>query len=359
MAKKRDIVVLDKGFTRNQSRTSPEITTAKAKMTATELKAFYQISTLIQMNDDDFSEYEINVSDFMRELNLNETNREQVVKLCKNLLRQVFEIEQENGDYVGYTIFSRLHYKHKTQKINVKFNDEMKPYLLQLKRYTKINQIGYIKQFDSKYAIRIYVLLKDYRLLSYRDIEIEALAKMLDLPSSYKTFTYISDKVLTPAVTEINAKSDLEIYSIEPIEKLGKKIIKIRVNFGNKADKQASDILKHIEQIYKKAKQDPSVFYGYYYAISEKPQSSKELFKITRIEADARPYFTVYSGTQTLFAILGKKEFAKRLFDGIYRALAFTAEQEKKQQLDLSQWQTHKDKVAQMKGILASWGSKA
>ena len=54
-----DIVILDKGFTRNQSRTSPAISTARAKMSANELKAFYQISTLVKQDDTDFLIYEI------------------------------------------------------------------------------------------------------------------------------------------------------------------------------------------------------------------------------------------------------------------------------------------------------------
>ena len=225
MPKSRDIEVLNDGFTRNQSRADPAIATARARMTATELKAFYQVSTLIKMDDTDFREYEISVKDFCQALQLNDSNREFVVKLCRKLLRQVFEVEQENGDYLGYTIFSKMHYKHKEQRISIKFNDDMRPYLLELKRYTKIHQVKYITAFDSVYAIRIYALLKDYRLLSYRDINLDALSKMLDLPKSYKDFGQIERKLLEPAIIEINAKSDIEIYSIEPIEKQRKKII--------------------------------------------------------------------------------------------------------------------------------------
>jgi len=356
MPKSRDLEVLNDGFTRNQSRADPAIATARARMTATELKAFYQVSTLIKMDDTDFREYEISVKDFCQALQLNDSNREFVVKLCRKLLRQVFEVEQENGDYLGYTIFSKMHYRHKEQKISMKFNDDMRPYLLELKRYTKIHQVKYITAFDSVYAIRIYALLKDYRLLSYRDINIDALSKMLDLPKSYTTFKDIRVKVLEPAIREINAKSDIEIYSIEPIEKQGKKIVRIRVNFGNKADKQANQIMKYLEQRYKRSGQDPSVFYGFYYSISDEPRSKGEIFRITKIEADSRPYFTAFSEKQTLFAVLGKKEFMKRLLGGIYKALIFMADTEKRQSLDLDQWQNEQDKITQMKRILDSWG---
>ena len=60
-----------------------------------------------------------------------------------------------------------------------------------------------------------------------------------------------------------------------------------------------------------------------------------------------------------MFAVLEKKEFIKRLLDGIYKALIFMTDTEKKQSLDLDQWQNEQDKIAQMKRILDSWGKRA
>ena len=90
-------------------------------------------------------------------------------------------------------------------------------------------------------------------------------------------------------------------------------------------------------QRYKRLGQDPSVFYGFYYFISDEPRSKGEIFRITKIEADSRPYFTAFSEKQTLFAVLGKKEFMRRLLGGIYKALIFMVDAEKKQSLDLDQ----------------------
>lgn len=68
-----------------------------------------------------------------------------------------------------------------------------------------------------------------------------------------------------------------------------------------------------------------------------------------------RPYYTAYSGKDVIFAIMGKKDFAARLIGGIYNALIFTAESEKKNQLDLDQWQTAQDNLAQIKKIAKEW----
>ena len=68
-----------------------------------------------------------------------------------------------------------------------------------------------------------------------------------------------------------------------------------------------------------------------------------------------RPYYTAYSGKDVIFATMGKKDFIARLIDGIYNALIFTAESEKKNQLDLDQWQTAQDNLAQIKKIAKEW----
>lgn len=355
MAKNTDIIELKEGFTRNQSNVSNAIANAKTKMTALELKTFYQVSTLIQMDDTDFKEYEISVSEFSRALNISDSNREWVIKLCKRLVRQVFEIEQKNGDYLGYPIFAKMHYKHKEQKIAMEFNDKFRPFLLQLKQFTKIQQVKYIKSFDSKYAIRFYALLKDYRKMSQRDFSVESLNKMLELPKSYDSYTRFYEKVLKPALTEINAKSDLWVSEPEIIGKRGKKITNFRLYFGNKSNKMSEDFTREILKQYNKYKSF-SVFANCYYL----RDNVGDLVKITQIETEKNTYFQAFSIAQNgvRFCIIGtpnKDDFLKDLANGIYRALNHFYEKEKKEQLPTMQWQDEKDKVKRLKAIYDKW----
>ena len=229
------IITLKNGFSRNQSNVSSLISNARTKMTALELKTFYQVTTLIQMNDTEFKEYEISVNDFARALRITDNNRDQIVGVCKRIIRQVFEIEQKNGSYMAYTIFSRLHYNHEKQIISMKFNEEFKPFLLNLKQFTKIHQVKNIMRFNSKYAIRIYALLKDYRKMAYRDFNLESLAKVLSLPDNYtSSYTRYYKYVIKPAIDEINANGDMIVKEPEIVEKKGKKISVIRIRYKNK-----------------------------------------------------------------------------------------------------------------------------
>ena len=225
---------LKKGFTRNQSHTSHAITYAKSKMKINELKAFYQATTLIDKNDDEFHTYAISVNDFVKNLGFTETNGDYVKELCRHLAKQTFEIEQ--GDiWEIYPIFSAFKFDMKKQLITINFNEQMRPYLLQLQgNFTQIKEIKYIREFESKYAIRIYAMLKDSRLINPLEIEVEKLVEILQLPKSYSNFDFINKKVLQVAKKEINEKSDLILPKIEPPEKQRKKIIKIAIHFKTK-----------------------------------------------------------------------------------------------------------------------------
>lgn len=345
------VVILKNGFTRNQSHTSSAITTARTKMTANELKAFYQCSTLIQKDDDKFAEYVISIKDFVETLGFSDTNSNYVKDLCRHLAKQTFEIEKD-GIWDIYTIFSRFRFDTKKQLITIKFNDDMKPYLLELKNnFTQIKQVKYIKEFESKYTIRIYTLLKDYRLMGHRDINIEALSKMLQLPKSYSNYKFIRLRVLEPALKEINEKSDLEIYSIEPIEKQGKKIIAIRIEFGNKADKIADDCVKMLRQKLKRNNDNLSdTFVGYAYSISETSINKGDIFTIAKIEKDERDYYSCKDiNNNTLFACMGKKQFTEKLIFAIYLAMKYQIEQEKNIFAELPEWQNQQDKIKEFK----------
>lgn len=360
--KEEKSIILEHGFTRNQSRTSDLITTAKAKMTATELKAFYQFTTILQMQDDEFTQYEIGVNDFIKELNLSETNRQFIVKLCKSLLKQTFEIDEEDGDYIGCTIFSKMHYKHKEQKILMKFNDEMKPFLLELKKYTKIEQVKYLKNFDSKYAIRIYAMLKDYRLLSEREINIEELKSILDLGKSYSDFAQINRKVLQPAMEEINAKSDLEITEITPKKKVGKKIVSVLVKFRNKAEKMAVDALNYLKYIYKSNGGNLDIFLGFFYTDEAEATLPNHIYKIIKIQEKNGLFqmigenaFGSYKEPVLLYQEKKKTVFVNALARGIYKASLYKFKNEKAVKLEFGDFKTEKEKLEIIKKMFKKW----
>lgn len=350
-----------KDFDRNKVVTSTAITNARTKMSANELKVFYQIATLIKMDDKDFKGYQMEIKTFAEKLGFSETNIEYTKEVCRNLrLKGAFEIENDN-EWKLYNIFSSFGINKKTNMISFSFADDMKSYLLELKRnFTTIQNVEYIKQFDSKYSIRIYALLKDYRKMAQRDFEIAELAQMFKLPKSYENYTDLYRFVLSPAIKEINEKSDLWLSEPEIIGKIHKKITHIRFHFGNKADRMANDIKNAILKHYNQTK-ELSAFNGFFWADE---YTAKNHYKITRTQYpnDITKEYTLIGINNQEYAICRakkKSDYVKLVVDGIYRAVMYKYENDKKEQLPFELWQKEKDERAARiqfaKELLQSW----
>lgn len=354
--KKGELVELDKGFTRNQVNVGTEIVNAKHNLSATELKIFYQCATLIDpVNDEFLKEYHISVKDFCEAFNLSSNNRTFLVKTLKKLVRSVFEIDDiQKGNYFGYPIFGKLEYHHKEQIIKIAFNGYMWGFLVKFRKgFMKLRTNKYINAFESKYAIRFYTYLKDYRKMAHRNFDIAILAEKLELPKSYENYRNLYDKVISPAIQEINAKSDLNVSEPEIIAKSGKKVLKFRLYFENKSQKIANEI---IAELIKKFKEQKSfnVFRNCFYAINEHIS-----VRIDKISTQKNTYFEAWTKEggefSAIFGTANRDDFLNELCNGIFSALCNQYEKEKREQLPTMEWQDKQDRIRRLKEIFMSW----
>lgn len=206
--------------------------------TKEQLKMLYQCVALMDKIKDKNSNFcTINIKEFYNQLGFSNFNQNLLFNELNKILSQIFEVDIPNGYYKSYTIFSNIEYRHNEEQIIIKFNSDIMPILLDLKdRFTHINQVKYINQFTSKYAIQFYILLKDYHTSEYIDFEIDTLIKIFALPQSYiSSYARLYNKVIKPAIDDINKHSDLWIKEPKITKKQGKKIAAFRLYFGNKS----------------------------------------------------------------------------------------------------------------------------
>lgn len=345
-------------LTRNQARTSPILTEARTKMSKNQLKAFYQCITLLQMTDENFLDTTISAKEFADKIGISTTN-DDLQKLCRSLVRVTWEIETKEIWQI-FTIFSTFKLDKKKDEVYFKFNNDMKPFLLNLKKYTKIQQVKYIMSFNSEYAIRIYALLKDYRKMTYRDFNLEALFKIFELKKGYKkSYTDFYKRVLQPAIREINAKSDLFVTEPEIIGKNGKKITNIRLYFGNKNEQIGLDFVNELIKRYKRYKSF-NVFANCYYLRSPELKNIRnDIARIKRISTDRNTYFQAFSSDEygneiCLIGTPNKDDFVNYLANGIYKAVSALCEIEKQETLPIFQWQEQK-RLKRIKAMVAEW----
>ena len=140
-------------------------------------------------------------------------------------------------------------YDDKGGKLRVRFDDKLKPHLLELrKNFTKYNLTTALK-FRSKYSIRIYELLKEYEYKGNRNIEYYRLRLMLGLDGHnqdgttkhlrFKQYNDFKKYALLVAEKELKTAADI-CFTFDEIKE-GRKVTEIRFNI----QKNEPDVLFH------------------------------------------------------------------------------------------------------------------
>jgi len=172
---------------------------------------------------------------------IHEKNYYQIKTALRRLMQRIIEIEtiEEDGKrrFKLYQWFSKAEYKEGDSFIEVQFHPDLKPYLLELKqRFTKI-PLKQVLQLRSKYAIRLYELLKRYEDTGFRADYLPELREKLGVEKGeYSRFFDFERFVLKPAIKEINEKTDIKVNYKK--RKTGRRITHIEFEISSKNAKE-------------------------------------------------------------------------------------------------------------------------
>jgi len=155
----------------------------------------------------------------------------QAEEICQKLLDQKIQVRTKTEDgrrrYKGYNCMSSCEYVEGSGYIEAKFNDDMRPFLLRLKRrFTQYNLKCFMR-LSSQHSMRIYELLKMREGLRFLRIKIEELREILCCEHSYERFADFKRWVLEKAREELRQETD--IYFNYKVERDGQ--TPVRINF--------------------------------------------------------------------------------------------------------------------------------
>lgn len=158
-----------------------------------------------------------------------------IEEICRELVTSTAEIASFNSKgelkYIARPFFAELQYADHT--LTARFNDLMKPYLLELKsHFVKYNLIEYLL-LPSIYSQRLFEILVSWSSLPEVKISISELGRMLNIPEYMKSdFRQFRVHVLEKAHRDITTKTSFR-FDWEPI-KAGRCIESIRFLFNGK-----------------------------------------------------------------------------------------------------------------------------
>lgn len=235
---------------RNIVRHSAKLTKGRSKLTATEMRAFLATLTTIEQHDTEFKEVVLTKQEFLGDTNISLDYRN-VRAICRTLLKFTHEVNEFDTEkqlvWKGYTVYQRFSYDEKTGEIRFKFNDDMRPFLLNLtKNFTKYD-IRCILNMTSQYSIKIYQILKNLRNLTrQKEWNLIEFQEWLKVPNSKLRWYDFKKDILETAKNEINKYTDLEILGFFPEKIYRKKVISFSIKFAPKNELKAIENFKHM-----------------------------------------------------------------------------------------------------------------
>lgn len=207
-----------------------------------EQKIILILASKIQPEDKDFNVQEISIKELANILDVSPKNLyRDIPKVTKNLIGKVVEfteINEKGQEVLIQTAFlSTAKYNKSTGMVTLKFSEELKPYLLELKNLFTSYRLRNALALSSKYSIRIYEKCKQNAFRGSFVWNVEDIKKELALTQkTYEKFAKIKEKILTPCIAEINSKSDLTL-SYEVVKESRRVVgINIAINTKTKAN---------------------------------------------------------------------------------------------------------------------------
>lgn len=225
---------------------------SRFNLTLQQQKIVLYLISQIERNDKEFKLYSFSIQQFCKVCGINYTsgkNYNDLKEAIKEIAQKVLWIKLPNGKETTVRWIEKAYIDRNTGTIEIRLDEDMKPYLLQLRDNFTQYELVWTLQFNSKYSIRLYELIKS---IHYHDLDpyertydIDELKRLLDA-ETYKTYQHFKDRALQVAVDEINSTSD-KLVSFVPI-KDGRAVKKIRLHIESKDQGERIKLRKAIEQ---------------------------------------------------------------------------------------------------------------
>lgn len=245
MPRKKDAVVVQ----------SNRLIEARYRLSTLEQRLILSMASRVQPEDDDFFKYEIPLRELAGLMGIEISNAyNEIESITEKLMGRVLHIRSNEGNLVKLHWICRA--EHTNGTVILTFAPDLKPYLLHLKREFTICQLAVVTQFTGKYTVRLYLLLKQYASIGWREFELAELREIIGIEKGeYLEYKRFSQRVLRQAKKEMTAVDDQGrflsdiSFEVEPIKE-GRKIVRLKFIIVKNKKKSAKPAKNSYQQSY-------------------------------------------------------------------------------------------------------------
>ena len=182
---------------------------------------------MVQPHDSEFKEYQFKIKDFLKLLDVKDQSKYiEIPKITKDLMKKAFEIK-EGKKIIQIAWLSSVVYETGEGTVILKFDSNLKPYMLELKELYTSYRLDNVLSLKSKYSIRLYEILKSNLFKKNIEIELEEIKNMVGAKEkTYNTYGNFKSKILIQTQKELKNKTDIS-FEFEEI-KTGRKVTSIK-----------------------------------------------------------------------------------------------------------------------------------
>ena len=212
---------------------SNDLVNAKYDLTLWQKRVFIYAISKLNKDDKNFKPIRMEITDIIRFFKSNDsaTTYKAIAETPTTLDKRI-EIPyttKEGGRRYGYIRLLQKYTipaddKKSNQYIELRFNDDLKPHLLELKDKFSKYDIANIIDMQSVYSFRMFEILKSYEFRKSIELDVDVLKEMLEVAKKYKNYTDFRINVIEKAQEDLTKFCDITFSFEERKGVKGKKI---------------------------------------------------------------------------------------------------------------------------------------
>jgi len=170
---------------------------------------------------------EIDVPGFAEAFDIDLKNAyREVENLADQLQRKIIQFESTPGERIKVGIITRQKYCEGEGRAWIRFDEDLVPHLLGLKKQFTKYRIRDVYQFQRAATWRVYELLLQFKEVGKREFDLEEFKRKVGVLGQYPRVTDLQRWIILPAISEINQTSDIKV-DFEKIKR-GRTIVGLR-----------------------------------------------------------------------------------------------------------------------------------